>query len=1020
MYRIGYIGMVVVALSARAQPSNKYLADEAPFYRAEALFEKNKFSAAQNGFRQFVRANRRSRHPYLVRAAYCDAICALRLHHSNAEQLLLRFLKRYPESTYRTSIYLELGNHYYDKQKYGKTIKWLSKVTADDLPEDEKPAYYFKLGQAYFNQKKITPARDAFHEIIDKESVYQHPALYYYAHIAYTRHRYATALKGFEQLEDDSAFSAAIPVYKTHILHRQTDYEGLLAYALPALKRKPNYSGEIAHLTGDALYRLGRYKEALPFLKVHSDRYSTNREEDYRLGYTYYKCNQYKKAIPLLDKVARTADQLGQVALYHIGDCYLKTDHALAARNAFELAAEMTFDPQIAETSLYQYALLSYQLDFNPFDEAIKAFHRYLNRYPDSDRREDMYRYLVNVYTTTKSYTAALAFLEKVEDMNFTLKSAYQLIAFNKAVELFNDKAFESSKKHFQKALLYPLHSSLNALSHYWRAAADYQLGNYDAAIAAYRAFLNVPNSYTLAQHNDGYYHIAYCYFKAERYPEAIQHFRTFIQDPKERANEKIADACLRIGDAYFVQKQDEEAIAYYRKAIEEKAGQADYAQYQIGLAHGFAGAYDRKADAMRTLFEQYPTSTFAVPALYEAAEAYRLMDSQHYDEAIRYYRQIVTDHAQHPKAIDAVFQIASLYFIQEKYALAEQHYVDILQAFNDPLKKKEALARLKDIYTVTHQAEKYIALVEQLDGGLNTYEKDSLLYFNALHLYEDSLYRQAISSFEAYLSTFSPPLFSTEAHYFKGTAHCQLEEVDQCYTHYTAVLQQPTSRYTEFAALTTARYAYDRQNYTAAIPHYEQLVEVATYPENKLRAQIGLMRSHTLLGQFAAARPYARRVIDDPLALEQARLEGHYVLGKAAVEDTSYDTAIAAFKTVAQNTQSSMGAEAQYTIALIHHLQGDYATSESEIRWMMKEQTSDDYQTAKALLLQAKNSMAVDDYVQAEYTLNSLLNGYPTKDDGIVDEVTALLATLQQLKNPAKAVVKDTVKTIEIQRESP
>ena len=60
-----------------------------------------------------------------------------------------------------------------------------------------------------------------------------------------------------------------------------------------------------------------------------------------------YKSGDYKNAIKMFDKVSGEKDELGQVALYHIGDAYLRQENYLYARNAFELAANMSFDADI-------------------------------------------------------------------------------------------------------------------------------------------------------------------------------------------------------------------------------------------------------------------------------------------------------------------------------------------------------------------------------------------------------------------------------------------------------------------------------------------------------------------------------------------------------------------------------------------------------------------------------------------------------------------------------------------------
>lgn len=1002
MLRLSLILMLFVGFSASAQLTDKYNSEYANFYRAEDLFEKGKYSAAQEEYKVFTREFSESNHPFFIKAKYYTALCALYLYHADAELQLLNFLKDYPESIYRQEVYFELGRYYFRKKKYEDCVDWFSKVDINDLDEDLHPEYYFKLGYALFKEDQPKAARDAFYEVVKVEdSQYRNPALYYYSHINFTEGNYEVALNGFRQIQADPAFSKVVPKYIAQILYLQGKYDELIAYS-QEVKDNPNRDVELSHLIGDAYYRSGRYDEAVPHLEEYNNKTATTRDEDYQLGYAYFKSGQYMDAVKMFDKVAKTRDELGQLSLYHIGECYVKTEEFLYARNAFDLAAAMKFDEEIAEDALYHYAVLSYKMDFNPYDEAVEALNLYLERYPRSPRNKDIYQYLVNVYTTMKNYKSAMESIEKMGGLDFQMKNAYQMMAFNYGVLLFDNAQYPQAISNFKLARKYPVNPEVNAMSHYWSAEALFKMQKFDDAIAQYKIFLEKPGSYSLPEHNDAYYNIAYCHFKKGSYEGAIQNFRTFTQDPNELSHEKITDAYLRIGDAYFLQKKDAEAIDFYQRAIAEHGGQVDYAKYQIGLTQGFQKNYAAKASTMLDIVNNHSKSTFRVPALYEAAEAFRLNNEN--GKAMQHYEKLIIDFPSHPMVVYAVFQIASLNFINEDYTAAELGYLRVLNEFGHEGKKKEALARLKDVYTALNQPEKYIDLVNQ-HGGISENEKDSLLFFSAFEQYADSMYQNAITSFDKYLKEVTGPTFFVEANYYKATAHARMGEEELANKHYGFVLSRPNSQYTEFAAIYSSQYEYEAKNYTQAIKYYQKLEQSATFPEHKLTAYIGLMRCFALQENYQGAKPYARKVMNDPLSLENVIIESHYVVGKAAMELNNHDEALPEFRYVSNNTKGSIGAESQYNIALIFHLREEYKKSEDEVRLLGKEHAGYPYWYAKALIVQAKNSIGLEDYVQAEYTLNSVLEGYTVPDDGIIDEANEVMQHLQGLKNRGKDI---------------
>ena len=104
-----------------------------------------------------------------------------------------------------------------------------------------------------------------------------------------------------------------------------------------------------------------------------------NRDDYYAYGYSLYKTGNYDEAIIQFNRVINEKDALTQITLLNMGDCYLKTEKFKHAQNAFKNASQFDYDPSIKEEAFFNYAKLSYQLSFDPFDEAIQAFEKYLD-----------------------------------------------------------------------------------------------------------------------------------------------------------------------------------------------------------------------------------------------------------------------------------------------------------------------------------------------------------------------------------------------------------------------------------------------------------------------------------------------------------------------------------------------------------------------------------------------------------------------------------------------------------------
>ena len=91
----------------------------------------------------------------------------------------------------------------------------------------------------------------------------------------------------------------------------------------------------------------------------------------------------------------------------YLGQSYLKLKDKNNARMAFEAAATSSFDKQIQEVAMFNYALLIHETAFTGFGESVTIFEDFLNDFPNPNMPTKVNDYLVEVYLTTKNYQAA-------------------------------------------------------------------------------------------------------------------------------------------------------------------------------------------------------------------------------------------------------------------------------------------------------------------------------------------------------------------------------------------------------------------------------------------------------------------------------------------------------------------------------------------------------------------------------------------------------------------------------------
>lgn len=1029
----------VLSYTLFGQSSEKYNSEYENFYRVEDLFMKEQYAAARKEFRAFMDAHGVVNDPIYIKAAYYEAVSALELYNNDAVPLLEAFNKNYPESIYKTDIYFRLGKHFYGKKKYEDALVWFNKLSVSDVEEEYRDEFYFKLGHAHFQLEHYEEARSAFHEIKDGDSQYANPALYYYSYIAYKNENYEMALQGFLKLENDEKFAKLAPYYIAQIYYLQGKYELVTQYAGKISEKDGIVTDkELNLLIGDAYYRTGKFEEAVPYLEKHYKSAETTRDEKYALGYAYYKSGEYSKAVPVFDQVKKEEDSLGQMAFYHIAECLLKLDNQVSARSAFEGAAMMDFDPVVSEDALWNYAILSYKLDINPYDEAVEAFEMYLNRYPNSDKKEDVYQYLVNVYTSTNNYEKALSSLDKIPNKDIRLKTAYQIVAFNQGVQRFAVNDFNGAIESFVLVNKYPVDPTITSKAAYWIADAYYNQRKFDEAIDQYKKVIGMPGVPDglkwESRYNAGYAYLS----KADIYKEqdkvglkrtmlqkSLEEFRLFTETNHPYGKKK-ADANMRIADAYFVLKENEQAVKYYEKVVDLKEGFEDQALFYMAKTYGYMnGRESSRINALNKLMSDYPESKYLQLSTYELAESYK--SAGNFSKALELYKKVVDAYPEAAIVVDAKINIADIYFKQNNYSQAESIYLEVIQQYGSDQGVCQRVANgLKDLYIAMDQPEKIEQLAQQYAcANLSPDEKENLYYLPAVDVYFDSTrtesvrFAEAIPKFEKYLEKFPTGRYKNEVKNYLADCHFVLGDKETAISLYRETLEGPNTGFTELAASRVSKYLYNEGNYAEAIPYYLKIEQVSSDPEGIFNAQLGLMRSYFLIENWSPAASYAEKVLTSSQINNDLKMEGYYAKGMSNFNLKRYAIAIPALEWVTKNTNTERKAEAQYTIAYALFDQGNMVDADQGVDKVLKMKPTYNFWVAKSLILRTRILIQLEDLFAAEQNLKSVIDHYPIPDDGILDEANALWDELMQLKNQKSNFPEVTDPTIEIEEEN-
>lgn len=985
--------VILLAIAARAQRPAHYEHRGADLAHALELFDKAKYGAAQYEFERVVERITDDHAPDRVEAEFYSAICAVRLFHNDAGYRLHTFMQDHPDDLHVGTVKLELFKHTFAQKKWKESLLWSEKVDRFALSPGELEEYRFKRGYAYFQTGDTDKAIVEFAEVQNGTGPYAVPATYYASHINYERGNYETALTGFQKLQNDEGFGKVVPIYIAEILFLQGKYDELNTYVEPLLNDPQGVKreSEINRLAGEANYRSGKYKEALPYLEKSAKRVGVAREDRYILGYSYMKADDCRKALEQFNLVANGTDSLAQLATYHMADCYLKLGEKNYARTAFKKAYDIGKDPKVTEDALFNYAKLAYDLSLDPYHEAINALQNYLKTYPDTPRRNEAYEFLLNVYLKTKNYEAALASLDEIKDKDLRLKEAYQKLAFDRGVELYEGRMYRDAALFFEKALKYPVHQGVNAKAHFWMAESYYGQGDYSAALRKYDDLRNSAGAYATELYEQAGYGMGYTFFKMKQYGEAATAFRRYVAAEK-RATPQRADAMVRIGDCYFVTKENTQAVRWYDEAVKAGTDDRDYALYQKGVCQGLDRQFNEKIATLKNLLSAQPDSRHAADARFQLGETYVALDND--DAALGYYDQVIRQHPNSPHVRKSMLQAAEIQKRKGNTAQAIEQLKAAIAKYPTVDGSREALTALENIYVEQGKVAEYETYVRTLSFvDPSTLDLDEKYYRSAETLYLDGKCAQAIGAFGDYLSKYPRGAFAVNARFYRGDCLYRDGKYAQALPDLEATIQADAAQFMESALFGASDILYRDKRWEGALDHFVKLEPIASFPQNRLAAQVGQMRCLKELGRSADAAKAAAKVAANTDASADLKSEAGLAVAKDLLDRNDLDGAYTKFKAVAGASTNTLGAEAKFNMGYVRYLQNKYSDTEKEVFDLVKKYPAYEYWKAKSFILLADAYVKLDDRFQAKAALQGVIDN--SDDAALVAQARERLATI-------------------------
>ncbi len=1002
-----YIAVLILVLIFSSpnygQQSAIYTHELVQFNRALELYRNHQFLAAQHVF-ESVRDAVEDDH-IDSECTYYIANCAVWLHQKGADRLMEDFVAQYPTSIRRNAAYLDVANYYFDTGKYAYARKWYDKVEVANMSPTTKERYNFNNGYAYFKIQRFNEAKKFLSKVEDSEN-YGAQAKYYLGFIAYEGDNYQQANELFDEVKDLNKYNKNLSYFQSEMNFKSGNFQEAINEGLVQLpKSTPKEKSELNKIIGESYFNLGNYDTAIPYLKAYKGRKGKwNNTDYYLLGYAYYKKGAYQSAISEFNKIIGGRNATAQNAYYHLAESYLKSNQKQEALNAFKNASEMDFDAKIKADAHYNYAKLSYEIG-NAYESTPKVVLSYLKAYPNTDNKAEIEALLISSYITSKNYKEAMEVLEN--NRNAATDAVYQQVALYRGMEVYAEEKYTEAISYFDVALQTKLNTSFAARAVYWKAEANYLLGNYTEALAGFQEFQKQQYASQTKPYSTVDYHIGYTYFKLKKYPKAAQHFKTFATQADAEVSQ-LMDTYLRLGDSYFISSTYWPAMEAYNKVIENKGADADYAQYQKAISYGFVNKKEQKIKTLTDFLTQYPNSRYRDDAWFVLGDSY--IAQQQTKKGLDTYTRLIKEQPRSSYVPKALLKQGLIYYNGDQGEKALTIFKQITAKYPGTEVAIQAVNTARLIYVDMGKTDEYANWVKGLSFiSVSDADLDNTVYEAAEKPLIEGNVTASISGFEKYLAQFPSGVHALKSHFHLAQLYFKKGEKEAAIPHYEYVLEKEQTEFTEQSLVRLAQIHLEANRYQKAIPILERLEKEANFPQNIIFAQSNLMKSYYQLVRYEESMAYAELVLQNPKIQNDVQQDAQVFIARSAMQLANETRARAAYTEVQKIATGGLAAEALYYKAYFVNKDGDYKASNTIIQKLGKEFSSHKRFGAMGLVLMAKNFYGLKDAYQATYILESVIQNFTTYPK-VIEDATQ---TLQRIK-AEEAKTNSSIPTIE------
>ena len=904
---------------------------------------------------------------------YQILLASLRNNQTGADRQLPFFLEKFPLSSLGNKLPFDLGNYYFERQKYSYALKWYKNISEDQLSKSLKNKFNFNKGYSLFHVKRYKASKPLLEKVknIDK---YHSDAFYYLGHISYQLDDYENAQNEFDMSNKESG-QDDLAYFQVDMNFKLGRFEKAIDLGVKLLSNSDEFNNsDLSKIIGESYFNLKIYDKALEYLKNYKGKKGKWSNEDfYQLGYAYYSSKDYPNAINQFNKIINKSNLLSQNAYYYLGDSYLMADKKLEALSAFRTASEMNYNSKIAEDALLQYAKLGYESG-NPFESSQKVMIRFLNLYPNNSQVNDVESILVSSYTQGGNYDEAISILES--GGNYKDNITLQKVLYLKGITSYDSGDYSTSQLLFTRSIKIDKTSKITAKSLFWRGQSLFESGFFSAAQKSYDEYFKYVNKNNLKLNVTFWYEIGYTYFKLGNYPLAIECFKKQIESIDKKNSNYLLDTYLRLADSHFANSNYWSALENYNVSIAKSKEDSSYPKFQKALSYGFIQMYDEKIEILIELTKEDQNHFLIDKSLFELAKTYASL--KEYNDAIITYDELISRFPSSSFISRSYLNKGLILYNTEQLIEAKNVLEVVVLRFKNDRIMSQALNTLKEIAIELGEVGVFSEWLKiQKIDSFSEGDLANSAFQAAENYYFEKKNRQAERQILDFIVRYPDYNSLPTLRYYLADIYFQKKEWNKAIFHYEYIVELSENEYTERSLVNAILAIQNIDETQKLIPLLIRLKNTATNQENKNFANYNLMKAYANIENSSKSILLSKEILKEDDLDTNVRWDALEIYARFSLIQKDSITAFKIFKELENSPDKLLAVEARFFKAFQLSQEGKYELSNDVIAEFSKKYGNTPTWSARSILLMAKNFKKLNDYFQSIYLLETLIKNF-------------------------------------------